>query len=516
MSTEAPIEINYNDDSRKLTAISCSTCLPARYNAACMIVEQGGIMPDQNTPREVDVAIIGAGSAGLFAMSQVRRHTENFVLIDGGELGTTCARVGCMPSKVLIQVAEDFQRRKLFEREGIDGAEALSVDSEAVMEHVQDLRDVFVDKTLAATDELGPEHLIEAHARFLSADTLQAGDHVICAKSIVIATGSSPIVPDAWREFGDRIITTDDFFELERLPSSIAVIGLGIIGLEIGQALNRLGVEATAFDQLNTLAGLRDAAVNEQVVNIIGREMTLHLGQPADIEAEGDALKVSAGEHSVVVERVFASLGRRPNLVSLDLDKAGIALNAQGVPDYDPHSMRIGDTAVFIAGDVNADRPLLHEASHEGRVAGLNAARLAQGEAVQRFRRKTPLAITFCDPNIVTVGASLDELDENEIAIAEIAFGPVSRALMIGKNRGILRLYVAKEDGRLLGAAMACVKGEHLAHLLAWSIQQGMTVFDMLKMPYYHPVVEEALQSALYSVLSQLQTRQPVVELQAL
>jgi len=97
--------------------------------------------------REVDVAILGAGSAGLFALSQVRRETDNFVLINGGELGTTCARVGCMPSKVLIQVAEDFHRKSLFEREGIDGADALSVDVPASMEHVQDLRDVFVDRT---------------------------------------------------------------------------------------------------------------------------------------------------------------------------------------------------------------------------------------------------------------------------------------------------------------------------------------------------------------------------------
>ena len=95
-------------------------------------------------------------------------------------------------------------------------------------------------------------------------------------------------------------------------------------------------------------------------------------------------------------------------------------------------------------------------------------------------------------------------------------FGPVGRALIIGKNRGVLRVYVNKADGRVLGAAMACVKGEHLAHLLAWSIQQGLTVFDMLKMPYYHPVVEEALQGALYSVLSELDVKQDVVELEKL
>ena len=96
-------------------------------------------------PKQVDVAIIGAGSAGLYAVGQVKRETDSYVLIDGGELGTTCARVGCMPSKALIQIAEDFHRRKLFNREGIEGADAMGVAGEDVMEHVQDMRDIFVD-----------------------------------------------------------------------------------------------------------------------------------------------------------------------------------------------------------------------------------------------------------------------------------------------------------------------------------------------------------------------------------
>jgi dihydrolipoamide dehydrogenase len=156
------------------------------------------------------------------------------------------------------------------------------------------------------------------------------------------------------------------------------------------------------------------------------------------------------------------------------------------------------------------DRPLLHEAGHEGRVAGYNAVR----QSAVAFRRKPRFAITFCDPNIAIVGAQLNELDESSIAIAEMQFGPVGRALIIGKNRGVLRVYVNRSDGLILGAAMACVKGEHLAHLLAWSIQQGMTVFDMLKMPFYHPVIEEALQGALYGVLSRLDKKEETVELE--
>ena len=460
--------------------------------------------------REVDVAIIGAGSAGLYALSQVRRKTDNYVLIDGGELGTTCARVGCMPSKVFIQVAEDFHRRSIFDRHGIDGADGLAVDRPAIMEHVQDLRDVFVDKTLGVTDALDEEHLIDGYARFIDDHTLEVNGEQYKAGAVVIATGTVPIIPEPWQSFIDDIITTDELFEREDLPGSMAVIGLGSIGLEIGQALSRLGVAVTGVDLLDSVAKLQDPVVNQLAVETIAREFPLWLGEAAQLEKTDGGIRVKAGENEVVVEKVLASLGRRPNFDGLGLDNTTLQLDERGVPLFDTETMQCGDSSIYIAGDVNMDRPLLHEAGHEGRVAGYNAARKAH----DRFRRKTALAITFCDPNIATVGAQLSELDESAIAIAEMQFGPVGRALIIGKNRGVLRVYVNRADGRVLGAAMACVKGENLAHLLAWSIQQGMTVFDMLKMPFYHPVIEEALQGALYHVLSELDTPEGVVDLE--
>ena len=460
--------------------------------------------------REVDVAIIGAGSAGLFALSQVRRKTDNYVLIEGGELGTTCARVGCMPSKVMIQVADDYHRRSIFDREGIDGADELGLDRPAIMEHVQDLRDVFVDKTLGVTDGLDETHLIDGYASFVDDHNIEVNGERYKARCSVIATGTVPIVPEAWQSFRDDIITTDEFFELEDLPASMAVIGLGSIGLEIGQALSRLGVEVTGVDLLENVAKLNDPVVNTMAVEVIGKEFPLWLGEPAQLEKTDAGIRVSSGDNEVVVEKVLASLGRRPNFDQLGLEKTSLQLDKKGVPLFDAETMQCGNTSIYIAGDVNMDRPLLHEAGHEGRVAGYNAVR----QSAVAFRRKTQLAITFCDPNIATVGAQLNELDESKIAIAEMQFGPVGRALIIGKNRGVLRLYVNKADGLVLGAAMACVKGEHLAHLLAWSIQQGMTVFDMLKMPFYHPVIEEALQGALYGVLSELDIHEETVELE--
>ena len=464
--------------------------------------------------REVDVAILGAGSAGLFALSQVKRETDNYVLIDGGELGTTCARVGCMPSKVFIQVAEDFHRKSIFDREGINGGEELSLDVPAVMEHVQDLRDVFVDRTLGATDNLDAAHLIDGYAKFISNDTIEVNGEQIKAKSIVIATGSKPVIPAAWQDFADDVLTTDEFFELEDLPASMAVIGLGSIGLEIGQSLHRLGVKVAAVDQLNIIARLEDDMVNDLAIATIGKEFPLWLGDAAILEKVDSGIQVSAGDQQMVVEKILASLGRKPNLDSLNLDATDIKLDENGVPVYDPLTMQVGDLPIFIAGDVNADRPILHEAGHEGRVAGYNAVRHMVAGPVEKFKRKVPLAITFCEPNIATVGAQLSELDGNDIAIGEIQFSPVGRALIMGKNRGLLRLYVQKSDGLLLGACMCCVKAENLAHLICWSIQNGMTVFDMLKMPFYHPVIEEALQAALYNVLSKLDVKQDLVELE--
>jgi len=153
--------------------------------------------------KNVDVAIIGAGTAGLHALSEVRRVTDNFVVIDGGTLGTTCARVGCMPSKVMIQSADDFHRRQAFKAEGITGGSGLSLDASHAMKHVRSLRDRFVSSVMEnSLDPLG-DKLIRDFAEFLEPDLLLAGDQRIRSKKVIIATGSTPAIPKPWRRFTD-------------------------------------------------------------------------------------------------------------------------------------------------------------------------------------------------------------------------------------------------------------------------------------------------------------------------
>jgi dihydrolipoamide dehydrogenase len=458
--------------------------------------------------RKVDVAIIGAGSAGLYALSEVKRAGKSFVLIDGGELGTTCARVGCMPSKAIIQVAEDFHRPAVFHRFGITGHENLQIDLGETMEYVQETRDHFVDLVLSnSIDQMPPDKVIESNCRFIEPTLLETEDgQRVRADAVIIASGSTPIVPAAWDRFRDRIITTDEFFELEDLPKSVAVIGLGVIGLEIGQSLKRLGVEVTGIDQLETIGGITDPKVAHSAIEAIGKEFPVWLGHPAEISEEPDGrLRVTAGEHSVVVDKVFASLGRRPNLDSLNLGVLGVARNDKGIPAHNPNTMQVGDLPVFIAGDVSGNRPILHEAGDEGRIAGYNASH----EGVAAFQRRVPFAVTFSDPNIVRVGASFAELDPETTAVGAMRVSPVGRALIMAKNRGLIHVYADKASGKLLGCEMVAPKGENLGHLLVLAIGQGMTVGQLLQLPFYHPTMEEALQAALRDLYRQVDTKNP-------
>jgi len=461
---------------------------------------------------KVDVAIIGSGSAGLYALGKVRPSGKSFVLINGGEAGTTCARVGCMPSKAIIQVAEDYHRRSIFGRYGIDGHQQMSIDTLEAMEHVQDLRDTFVDRVLSnSTDNMG-EEFIEGYARFVEPNVLEVNDERIHADKIIIATGSTPIIPEAWKAFGDRLLTTDDFFEQEQLPSSMAVIGLGVIGLELGQSLHRLGVDVVGIDMAENIGGLSDPEVNKAAIEIIGKEYPLWLGAAVEIsETESGKLLVTAGDNSATVDKVLVAIGRTPNLESLNLQASGMPLGDNGIPLYNPNTMQIANLPVFIAGDVDGDRPLLHEAGDDGRIAGYNAV----ADKITAFRRKTPLNIVFCDPNICHIGARFEELDPDTTAIGQIAFAPVGRALIMGKNKGLLRVYADKQSGKLLGCEMVAPKGENLAHLLNWAIEQQLTVGKVLQMPFYHPVIEEALQAALYDLYGKVETKNetPVTEL---
>ena len=442
---------------------------------------------------KVDTVIVGAGSAGLSALREVRRYTDDFLLVNDGHWGTTCAAVGCMPSKALIEAANAFHRRGAFDAFGIRGADALRADIPAVLARVRKMRDQFVKGPKSVPDKLG-DRAVSGHARLLGPGRIEVNGDEVEARAIILAPGSSPVMPGPWRDFGDRILTTDTLFEQSDLPRRIAVIGMGAIGVEIAQALARLGLEVAGFDALESLAGIDDAEVLAAFRPLIEADVALHLGAEAELQAVDAAICVTGADGSFEADAVLAAIGRRPNIDDLGLDTLGVALDDKGMPEIDPCTLRIGDLPVFLAGDANGDRALLHEAADEGHIAGRMAAPDASCDSLCR---RTPLSIIFSSPQVARVGPPLSDLQDMDIVTGSVDFAKQARARMAQTNAGILRIHAERQSGRLLAAEMCIPAAEHLAHLLALAVERELTVSDMLAMPFYHPVLEEGLRSAL-------------------
>lgn len=448
------------------------------------------------------VAIIGAGTAGLSARREVAKETEDYVVIDDGILGTTCARVGCMPSKVLIQVASDFHRRHKLAQEGISGGEALGIDRKKVMQHVRSLRDRFVRGVIGDMDSWQNEKLIRKRAKFVDQNTLDLGDEKIQAENIIIATGSKPVYPEAWAPYSKYFVDTDYFFEMEDLPQSMAVFGLGVIGIELGQALHRIGVDVVGIARRPNIAGISDPEVRDYTVKKFQEEMNLDFTGIEELEEVDGKLKVKTGEREYVVDKVLMAMGRRPVLKDLGIENLNIKLDPHGIPVYDPCTYRIPDSRIFIGGDVINEKNILHEASDEGRIAGYNAVR----EGDHQYLRRVEMGVTFSSPNIAYVGKRYEELkrDHVDFEVGSITYEGQGRAIVMLSEIGLVHLYGDKKTGRFLGAELFAPHADHLAHLLAWAIEKEATVEEILSFPFYHPVLEEGLRTAFRSLANKI------------
>lgn len=457
---------------------------------------------------QTDVAVIGAGTAGLAAYRAAIAAGKRAVIIEGGAYGTTCARVGCMPSKLLIAAAEAAHEARHTSAFGVHVDGPVRIDGREVMQRVRSERDRFVGFVVRGVENIPEAHRVRGFAEFIDNTTLQVGDDtVVRASRVVIATGSRPAVPAAFAVFGDRLIVNDDVFAWDDLPQSVAVFGPGVIGLELGQALSRLGVRVRVFGVRGGVGPLSDPAIRAYAAQAFNQEFSLMPdAEVVDMRREGDdaviTFKDEAGQP--VTERfayVLAATGRRPNVDKLRLDNTALEVDARGIPVFDPDTLQCGTAPVFIAGDANDVLPLLHEAADEGKVAGENAAHWPD---VKPLARRAPIAVVFSDPQIAMVGKRFADLSPGSFVTGEVSFEDQGRSRVMLKNRGLMHVYADVATGRFLGAEWLGPRAENIAHLLAWSYQQGLTISQMLAMPFYHPVVEEGLRTALRDADAQL------------
>ena len=457
--------------------------------------------------REVEYAILGIGTAGLGAFSRIRKQTDSVLLIQHGPYGTTCARVGCMPSKMLIaagDLAHAIDEGAYF---GIDGH--YQVNGKRVFERLkQDRAEKFVGSVLNYVDSIRDQFKVEGKATFVDPHTIDVdGKLRVKADKIILTCGSAPYVSPVFEPLQHELDTSDTIFELDDLPRSLAVVGLGVIALELGQAFHRLGVETTLYGRSGRIGSFTHPDMQREVMKTLQQELNIipqgdftHVTKVAG----GYELTYRTGGGEIITrtyERVLLASGRISNLRSMKLENAGLTLDSRGLPQYDPLTMQCGDAPVFIAGDATEDLPLWHEAYIEGRIAATSAINFPTRK---EGKRNPGMGIYFTDPQMASVGAVYSSLnpDQTIIGRARMAQGP--RHEIYNDRRGMIQVYVDKNSGILLGAEIFGRGGEHMAQTLVLAIEHEMTVGEILQMPVYHPSLEEVMKDALNKAFFQL------------
>jgi dihydrolipoamide dehydrogenase len=462
-----------------------------------------------------DVVIIGAGSAGIAALRECLQYTSNVVLIEKGEGGTTCARKGCMPSKALIHAARLYDSRKKFDEVGIKGGEHLWADIPHILRRVRESRNHFVDGVKHDLENIS-HYIVEGEAKFESPTCLRVGNKLYHTQATIIATGSTPFVPQAFSAIPkERIINSDTLFEQEDLPKRIGFVGLGPLGLEMAQALAHLDIEVIAVHNSATLGGISNPSMSHEMQQVLAKNMVIHTNAEAHAQMHNDDILFQAGGESYSVDALFLSTGRKPSIAGLGLSRMKVPMKDSGVPWYDPMTLQLPNLPIFIAGDATDERAILHEAVLEGKIAAHNAvnhhkngnggtSRHMNGQNGKYLSRYVPMNIIFTEPNIASVGASWACLKGRNLVMVEASFEHQGRAVIEQRNEGCIQLFLDSEDTTLLGAELLAPEGEHIAHLLALAMQKHMTAKELLTMPFYHPTFEEALRTALKKGVKQV------------
>lgn len=454
-----------------------------------------------------DLIIIGAGTAGMAAYKHAVKSTQNLLIINDGPWDTTCARVGCMPSKVLISSANRMYDIQHADRVGLHVS--AQIDRSQVMSHVRNLRDHFTQSTLKTVQSWPAEHKIQGRARFVDAQTVIVNEQCYQAKSFIIAVGSSPNIRQEWKDLlEERLITSDQVFELNVLPESMAVVGSGAIAIELAQAMQQLGVKTTVFSRNRKLGILTSPSIQELARTNISSELDIKFETlPTQVKKLNDQVELNFSENgetqTLKVDYMLMAAGRNTNLNTLHLEKIEPSFTDLKNLPIDSKTKQLANYPIFVAGDAYTQTPVQHEAAHEGKITAQNALNFP---SIQSCKTLTPLSIVFSHPEMAIVGKSFKQLNDAQknFVVGKVSYTNQGRAVVLGKNYGAIEVYVEKVSHQLLGAELFNVGAEHLAHLLTWMMAEKRTVEEILTQPFYHPTLEEGLKTALRDAHRQL------------
>ena len=451
---------------------------------------------------EFDVAIIGGGSAGFAAARTASGLGARAVVIEGGvEIGGLCILRGCMPSKSLLESAHrwhEIQRAREF---GLV-AKAVEVDMECIQARKQLLIGGFAAYRRKQLRK-GDFALVRGMASFLDAQTLLVTQgrkqQLVTASTFIVATGSVIThvpVPGLW-ETG--CWTSDTALDADEIPKRLAVLGGGIIAVELGQFFARVGSKTTLLQRSKHIVRNYDPDVSAELERAFKAEnIDVRTGvKLLEVSQKGKGKKIvyqrGRKREELVVDEILYAMGRVPALESLHLENAGLKLVEGQLPVND----LLASTAphIFAAGDAVGPHEVVHIAIQQGETAARNAVNHLRGnhEVPEKIDYRLKALVTFTDPEIASVGLTETEAMAQGIDFlsASYPFNDHGKAMIGGHEFGFVKLLAEKSRGEIIGAEIIGPCASDLIHELIAIMHYRGTVQELAVMPHYHPTLAE-------------------------
>ncbi|EAR07882.1 dihydrolipoyl dehydrogenase family protein [Reinekea blandensis] len=455
---------------------------------------------------QYDLIVIGSGAAGLTAAFTALGFGKKVLIIEKDRPGGECTWSGCVPSKGLINRAKDVHTARKFAD--------FDIDTRTLLQEVRGVSEAIYEHETPEVLEKAGAVFVQGEAAFVDAKTLKVGQETYRGKRIIIATGSSPLVPPIPGLDEVPFLTNESFFEQETLPKSIIVLGAGAIGMELSQAMNRLGVEVTVVEMMPEImfreepayaAILRERLVKEGVrfqlgTKAVGVEKT-ETGIRLSTEKDGESGQIEA-------QTLLLALGRKANIGSLNLDAAGIKADRGIVVDAHLQTTAKG---VYACGDVAGPYQLSHMANFQAKIAAMNAILPINRKANYEHVAWT----TFTDPEFARAGMTEAEAREqygDRIRVFEYDMADkLDRAKTKAGDIGHIKLITLK--GRVLGAHILAERAGELIAEVQVMKSLGMKFSKLQGVIHPYPTYADALRQMAQQVFLDGLMNHPVVKL---
>ena len=458
-----------------------------------------------------DLCIIGAGAAGLSVAASAAALGVSTVLIERGLMGGECLNTGCVPSKALIAVSRAAEGPPEVLRRAA-GTASSTPDFGLALAHVKRTIGAIAPTDSAARYTALGVTVLKSEAAFVNRSTVEAAGLRIMARRFVIASGSTPALPELAGLDAVPYLTNETVFDLEDRPRHLIIVGGGPTGCEFGQAFRRLGSEVTVFET-ETLLRREDpelAAVARAALERGGVSLHENSRLAAVAVAEGGVrvhyTDSASTPRQAVGSHILIAAGRTPSLAGLGLDTAFIKHDKSGI--IVDHGMRSSNRRVFAVGDCAGGAAGGSSSSHAASLQASLVIRSALFRMPVRFDPVLLPRVTFTDPEIAAVGLSEEEARAKygRIRLSRFPLGETDRARAEARTEGLVKL-VAKPNGRLLGAAVAGDGAGEMIGLWALALKARMNLAQIAGLTLPYPTLSEASRRAALDFYAPLAKR---------